>query len=336
MKKIFIVGPNFFGYNESVSNAFKDKGYDVKVFNHYDGYEGIKNKILCSKLSKFNITKFKEEYDNKLNEQILEIYNEFNPEIVMIIKGFQILPDTLEKMSKSKRILWMMDSVYRYPNVLKNIHLYDYRFMFENQDVEKLKKIGIDSYFLPLAADKKKYFPKHIENKDIDILFIGSLYESRKQMFERLMIDFKDINICVYGKYTDIKNPTSYIKYLNKNIRKVFKNCYVNSNEVNNLYSKSKICINLHHEQSKDGCNPRFYEILASRAFQIVDYNEYIIRNYGNKVLHFTDYEDLKKKIYMYLNNEQERNRLIQGYSEIMENNYFENRIELILSIING
>lgn len=69
------------------------------------------------------------------------------------------------------------------------------------------------------------------------------------------------------------------------------------SSEVNNLYSRAKICINLHHEQSKDGCNQRFYEILASESFQIVDYNEYIIKNYGDKVDNFKTYEELKNEI---------------------------------------
>lgn len=335
MSKILIVGPNFFGYNESVSDALKEKGHIVKVFNHYDGYEGIKNKVLCSKLSKLKITKFKKQYDQKLNDEILEFYNEFNPEIVLVIKGFQILPSTLEKMHKSIKVLWMMDSVYRYPNVLKNIEMYDYRFMFENEDVEKLKQEGIESYFLPLAADKNKYFPQNGIDKDIDILFIGSLYKSRKEMFENLSKDFKDLNICVYGKYTDIKCPISYFKYLNKDIRRVFKNSYVEAKEVNNLYSRAKICINLHHEQSKDGCNPRFYEILASQSFQIVDYNEYIVKNYGDKVENFKTYDELKSKIEFYLQNEEERKKSIRNYKEIVDNNYFENRVDLLLDIIN-
>lgn len=334
MSKILIVGPNFFGYNESVGYALKEKGHIVQVFNHYDGYKGIKNKVLCSKLSKLNITKFKDEYDQKLNREILDVYNNFNPDVVLVIKGFQMLPSTLEKMNKSIKVLWMMDSVYRYENVLKNINLYDYRFMFENKDVEKLKQEGILSYFLPLAADKNKYFPKNETTKDIDILFIGSLYESRKEMFERLSKDFENLNICVYGKYTDIKKPISYVKYMNKDIKRIFKNSYVDSSEVNDLYSRAKICINLHHEQSKDGCNPRFYEILASGAFQIVDYNEYIIKNYGNKVDNFKTYDELKSKIEFYLANEEERKKSILNYKEIVEENYFENRVDTLLDII--
>ena len=335
MSKVLIVGPNFFGYNESVSDAFKEMGYIVKVFSHYDGYEGIKNKVLCSKLSKLNITRFKEQYDQRLNDKILDIYNEFKPKIVIVIKGFQMLPSTLEKMEKSIKVLWMMDSVYRYPNVLKNIEMYDYRFMFENKDVEKLAQSGVLSYFLPLAADKNKYFPQKGINKDIDILFIGSLYESRKEIFENLSKDFKDLNKSVYGKYTDIKSPISYIKYLHKGIKRIFKNSYVESSEVNNLYSRAKICINLHHEQSKDGCNPRFYEILASESFQIVDYNEYIIKNCGDKVDNFKTYEELKDKIEFYLQNEEERKKSIKNYKEIVDNNYFENRVKTLLDVIN-
>ena len=251
MKKILIIGPNFFGYNESIRDAFEHKGFNVKVFNHYDGYKGFKNKILCSKLSKIGISKFKKDYDEKLNKSILKIYDVFKPDIVIVIKGFQLLTTNIRKMNKSINILWMMDSIYRYSNVLSNINIYDYKFMFENSDVIKLSKQGINSYFLPLAADKNKYYPIDDVKKDIDLLFVGSLYKHRIEMFKKLIEDFPELNICIYGKYTDIKNPLSYITYRNKKIKKSFKNCYVNSEKVNELYSRSKICINLHHKQSK-------------------------------------------------------------------------------------
>ena len=77
-------------------------------------------------------------------------------------------------MNKSINILWMMDSIYRYPHVLANIDIYDYKFMFENSDVIKLSKQEIESHFLPLAADKNKYYPKEDVKKDIDLLFVGS------------------------------------------------------------------------------------------------------------------------------------------------------------------
>lgn len=334
MKRIFIVGPDFFGYNESVKDAFENSGFDVKVYNHYDGYKGLKNKVLCSKLSKLGILKFKNVYDEKLNNDILREYKNFNPDIVIVIKGVQISIETLKQMKNSIKVLWMMDSIYRYPNMIKKADAYDYKFMFENNDVEKLNKIGVESYFLPLAADKNKYFENQTVNKDIDILFIGSLYKNRISMFNRLSKDFPNLNIQVYGKYTNIKEPLSYIKYLNSNVRKIFKNCYIDSKEVNNLYSRSKICINLHHEQSKNGCNPRFYEILASKSFQIVDYNEYIVNKYKEKVDNFKTYDELKEKIIFYLNHPEERNKKIKLYDSIIEKNYFDNRIEYLLNII--
>ena len=336
MNKVFIVGPDFFGYNESVKLAFEKKGFEVKVFNHYDGYKGLKNKLFCSKLSKIGISNFKDKYDISLNNEILKEYNLFNPNIVIVIKGFQMLPETLRKMSSSIKILWMMDSIYRYPNVVENIDLYDYKFMFENEDVKKLNKQGVKSYFLPLAADKTKYFPKSSLDKNIDILFIGSLYENRINMFNMLYKDFPHLNIEVYGKYTNLKKPLSYIKYLNKDVKKIYKNCYVDSKKVNDLYSKSKICINLHHEQSKEGCNPRFYEILASESFQIVDYNEYIVNNYGDKVDNFKNYEELKSKINYYINNSEKRQEKIKLYKSIINKNYFDNRIETLLNIIHN
>lgn len=72
-----------------------------------------------------------------------------------------------------------MDSIFQVKRAYENIKLYDCRFMFEKTDVEKLKKEGIDSFFLPLALDESVYFPIKNQEKDIDLLFIGNLNSKR-------------------------------------------------------------------------------------------------------------------------------------------------------------
>jgi spore maturation protein CgeB len=54
-------------------------------------------------------------------------------------------------MKDSKIILLVMDSIFRVKRAYENIKLYDYRFMFEKTDVEKLKKEGIGSFFFTLG-----------------------------------------------------------------------------------------------------------------------------------------------------------------------------------------
>lgn len=334
VEKILIIGPEFFGYNESVEKSYKELGYETKIFNYYDGYEGKKNEIICKEFSKIGFTYFKDKYDEKLNREILQVYYEYNPEVVLFIKGNQIHKNTLLKMKDSKKILWMMDSIYTVPESVENVELYDYRFMFEATDVEKLREKGIESYFLPLAVDPHNYYEIHNVEKDIDLLFIGQLYDNRKELFEKLIKDFKNLNIVIYGKYTKLRKPYTFIKYYTKNRSKYFTNKFISVDKVNGLYARSKICLNLHHKQSKQGCNPRFFEITSSGAFQIVDDIPYIKENYGDVSVTFSNYEELKKQIDLYLKDEYKRIESInKSKAKILEGNLFIDRVRDIINI---
>ena len=128
--------------------------------------------------------------------------------------------------------------------------------------------------------------------------------------------------------------PKRYIKYYLKGYRKYFKNRFLSPKEVSNLYSRSKICINIHNKQSKEGCNPRFFEIIGTKSFELVDNIEYIQKNFNDYTVIYKDTDDLISKIRFYLKHEQDRECIIdKGYEYISQNHTFINRIEEIISI---
>lgn len=337
-KKVLVIGPDFWGYSESVARAFESTGCNTEVINYWEDYPiNFINRIKCGGMSKIGINYFIKKYNNEINTKILNVYKKIKPDIVFIIKGHKIFKDTLEKIKESKVVLWMMDSIYKVEQTYKNIDLFDYRFMFEKNDVEKLAQSKISSYFLPLALDETVYYPINNIKKTIDILFVGALYPERLELLKSIIIKFPDLNICIYGKYLEWRHTERYINYYLKNYRAYFENKNVHPSIVNELYARTKIAINIHNPQSQYGCNQRFFEILGSKSFQIVDENKFIKNKFvdGKHIVFFNNEKDLCNKIKYYLNNRVERNRIANyGYQEVIKNHTFKYRINEVLNII--
>lgn len=338
-KEILIIGPNFYGYNESVAKAFEVKGFKTHIINFEEENIPVKgNKFIDKFLLKFKREYYIAEYGKKVNKDLISFVNNNDIKDILVIKGSYITRETLEYLKKKgcTLIMWMMDSVYRESQSMDTLELYDYRFMFEKTDIKKLQEAkNIDSYFLPLCYDNFVYDVKDIK-RNVDISFVGSFanYEHRVVLFERIIEEFKEYNIEIYGKYLMPSKPERYIKYYLKGYNKYFKNRFLSPKEVSNLYSRSKVCINIHNKQSKEGCNPRFFEIIGTKSFELVDNIEYIKRNFDEYTCIYESTDDLINKIRYYLDNEKERAEIInKGYEYISKNHTFINRIEEIISL---
>ena len=169
--------------------------------------------------------------------------------------------------------------------------------------------------------------------KDIDLLFVGYLNFKRQSLLENLIKDFPKLNIQIYGGYIGLIISKKHFKYYFKGYKKYFKNKEISPSEVNELYSKTKIAINIHDDQSKYGCNPRFFEILGTRTFQLVDNNKFIDEYFSDKVISYTSYDDLNNKIKKYIDNENLRASIAEkGYQEAINNHTFIQRVKYILT----
>ena len=331
-KKVVIIGPDFWGYTESVEKAFQKLGYITDIISLK---EINSDSLLKRAKNRCKLFFDPEYYENliKVNQFILKKYKIFKPDIVMVIKGNMLTKDTIKKIKDSKKILWVMDSVFRVKRTYENIKLYNHKFMFEETDVEKLKNEGIESFFLPLALDDSVYFPIKNQKKDIDLLFVGNLNSKRQFLLENLIKDFPKLNIQIYGGYVGLIPSKRHFKYYFEGYKKYFKNKSIAPSEVNKLYSRTKIALNIHHDQSKYGCNQRFFEILGTKTFQLVDSNKFIDEYFFDKVVSYKSYSDLKNKIEKYLSNDIAQSIIAEkGYNEVIKNHTFVQRIEYILN----
>lgn len=299
-RKVLILGPSFFGYNQSICRAFTQLDYQAEVLEYDEPIHpfNLKNKILHKVFSSCKY--LQEESCIAFNEIAIAKFEDFEPGLVFIYNGDILKKETIRhfKARNAKVAIWMLDGLNLHPNSIAIAAETDAYFCFEKSDVAKLKAMGVNAHFLSQAYDPEVYYPIS-SPKDIDILFVGTLYNYPKRilLLKRLAESLGNkYKIKIYGRYKPIfKEP---LKWLFREKRNIFMNNNIPPEKVNRLYNRAKICINIHHEQTKEGANPKVFEISGAGAFQLVDYNTYIASIYpGGEVLMYHSEEDFINKI---------------------------------------
>ena len=335
MQKVLIIGPEFYDYNLSIATAFSNLGFETKVI----GYHGSMTTSAKERV-RYHLSRDKKDFFEKIkrqfNEDILKTQQAFKPDLVFIIHGGDVFEETVASLKGCKKVLWMMDSITRSKVLYPLTRVVDYNFFFEKTDVDYLWELGkIKSWFLPLALDEKVYFPVPGQ-RDIDILFVGALYESRIKLLQKITAEFSDKNIKIYGTYySPLRRPVHHLLRKNKNI---FMNRNIRPSAVNLLYNRSKVCLNMHHTQSKYGVNQRFFEISGSKAFQLVDENPFISDYFRDEaIMTYKTEQQMLEKISYALSNPEPINQMAEkAYQAVVATHTFTHRIRYVLDIINA
>jgi len=70
------------------------------------------------------------------------------------------------------------------------------------------------------------------------------------------------------------------------------------------------VVLNIHHEQSQLGCNPRVFEIMGAGAFQICDQNDYVREHVSSNIVMYSDVDNLIDLLDQYLHDDEARERI--------------------------
>ncbi|MBR5237792.1 MAG: glycosyltransferase [Paludibacteraceae bacterium] len=286
MSKVLIISAPFFGYQNSVGNAFKSLGFDVRIETYDEPIHPFKGLLRWRHKLAIDKEPLREKSRQKYKQYIERVFDEYCPDIVFTYNGTILKDSTLDyfRQQGAKVIVWMYDSVQRPDRAMCIPHIKhaDIFCCFEETDVTFFDKQGQKAYFLPLACDTDVYYPQCSDVKDIDILFVGTIYTSPKrvELLEALVKRYPNKKLLFYGEYKPyFKNPISWIF---RRYRNVFTNHNIQPDQVNDLFSRSKVALNIHHKQTFNGANQRLFEVCGARAYQICDANPYIEELFPN------------------------------------------------------
>jgi len=277
MSKVLVIGPNYHNYLDAVAAAFRELGWEPFV----EGFDTPVHPYSPLMRMRYKLARDKaplrERSRRRFSEYIGTRFDALAPDLVFIINGDNLLPSVVERFRSSARVaLWLFDNRAALPPSEELARKVDALFCFSRADVDSFLADGVPAHFLPQACDTQCYRPVPGCRKDIDILFIGNMYCSprRKELMTAVAERFSDRKVVAYGWYQPwFKGPVAGLR---RPYKKVFKDVNIPPQEVNLLYNRARVVLNIHRGHQNDGANPRVFEICGSGAYQVCDRNPYV------------------------------------------------------------
>lgn len=343
--RIFLIGSYWRGSREeSYRKAFECLGCEVipfdtnNFFPNMSGKSGnfylkIKNRILWHIRAR------------RFNKELVKRAVELNPELVFVIKGKEVNPNSLKEIKRwntSLVINFNTDDFFapRYTSntsrwLKKSIPLYHALFYYKpyalkqelvDHGAKRVEELGM-SYDpeihrrVELTEEEKKTYSS-------DVVFVGNPETERIGTMEA--IAKAGVNLKVYGPGW---NNISVSNELKKCI--VGKGVY--ADEMAKVYSGAKIVLTFIRRGDRDLTNSRLFEVPATGSFMLVERNDDVLRFFkeGEEIECFGTDEELVSKIKIYINDSLKRDQIRQaGYKRCVDSGYnFEGRAKHILKV---
>jgi len=337
---ILVAGHPFRGYVRMVASGFSSHGIQCdtlewrvpeRTFSEHLG------RMVSSKLLAAGDLKMSMANALALEKAILEK----KPNYVLAMNGGRITPATRRFCSKEgiRLALWAHDSAHHFPWIAEASHDYDLIYTYEPGDLDILSE-NAEARFLPLAYDPNIYHTANVPPQDVlDICFVGAIrgsYPRRTEILRLLVRKLRTQRIEIWSDWTPWYSPFRLqdlkIVGMRRNLK--IRRHSPDHSDINKLYNRSRICLNIHHDQARRAVNPRTFEILGSGGFLLTDKKLDGIPNFveGRDYVLYTDLDDLASKTYSYLQDGERRLKTARsGHSVAASDHTYSSRAAKIL-----
>jgi len=218
--------------------------------------------------------------------------NDFSADKINIVLGYHLLDLNYLKKQMDKNIKYI---VYQLEQLTAEEFSFDKRIKFilnnaisiwdySNKNIEFLKKNKIPAYYIPIGYHKELEIIKKVPetDKDIDILFYGSIGERRKEILDKLSENY---NVkALFGVYGSKRDE---------------------------FIGRAKIVLNIHHYSSQMLETVRLSYLLNNRVFIISENSSE--NPYSELDIEFSSYDEIIPRCSYFLKNdrirEQKRNK---------------------------
>ncbi len=338
-KKILIAGPPYRGYPGMVAEGFRRAGAKASLLEWSYPVRSMWEEVMFYSSSGFR-TRLASEQDKRNTVAIENAVKEMEPECMLVMKAVELSPAT-KRMCEDRGVklaLWAYDSARDYPIISRVARDFDLVYTYEPDDLELLSQ-SCSPEFLPMAYDPRRYFPiPTAKDWPNDICFIGAIdtYANRRELLRRAADRLKDAEISIWTDsihwYSHKRLKYWRLKGFRRNVRLTERT--LGHGEVNEVYNASKICLNIHHPQSRKAVNPRTFEILGSGGLLLTDRRMDGIKGFedGRGHVHYATVDELVERADALLNDEGERRRIAAEGFSAAAGHTFEERARRILS----
>jgi spore maturation protein CgeB len=271
----------------------------------------------------------------KFNGATKLLASRFQPDLVLVIKGEALLPETLDWFSeklKTKTALWYPDDP-RYFNSLSKIVAPHYDFIFtpSMRFVDTYTKVGAKhTEFLPFACEPSIHRRIPLSQGDIekfgcDISFVGTFSRARAKAVGAL--EAKGFKIKVWGLYWRYFKP-------GKNISGP-----VAGRDLTKIFNASKIVLNVHNESDLNlKANMRVFEAAGCRSLLLTDNAHVVERHFipGQELVCYANEAEMIELADMLLESCDNGNEVANRANDrAYKDHTYTQRIEKILQTLN-
>jgi len=259
--------------------AFVAAGCDVAGINQLDFFPS-RRFIFGKAVQKL----FKNNKRKLYNDAIIETTLRLEPDLVVIMKGTLVLPETLKRLKHNQKQTLIFNlnnddyfSAYKSNTsaaLHESISLYDCLFTTRPVNVSELVSSGASrAEYLPFCYDPVANFPViptpyEYQKYKSDISFIGSFEKERARFMQ-----------CLSGYKFSIWGNNWIGKRESKALRKNIRDQDIYELDFSRAVNSSKIVLNFFRKGNRDVLNSRVFELPACKGFVISERSEELLKS---------------------------------------------------------
>jgi len=326
-------------YAQAFYDAFEQLNHEVKrfswkeYFKHYQyssRYETDNNKLKSMYYRAQNKYIFGPAV-SVINKDLIEVANEFKPDLVFIYRGTHVYPKTIKRIKqlvnckifgynnddpfspKASKALWR--------HYLACVPLYDHIFSYRHKNIDDYKSIGYDKVSLLRSyyIEKNNFYIDNLQKNKYfhDVVFIGHFENDGRDETIKYLIE-NGIDIKLYGPEWHKSKHYDFILEKMNEIKPVY-------NDYNLALNSSKIALVFLSKLNHDTYTRRCFEIPATKTMMMAEYTNDLnsLFEEGKEAEYFRNKEELLEKIKYYLANEKKQKKIGEnGYKRLMKDGH--------------
>ncbi len=269
------------------------------------------------------------------NRRLLEEVNSFRPELVLIIRGYRYLPETLAEVRRKCLLFgWWIEREEGAEEALSEAPLFDHYFFLHSALVEEARKRGLENIgHIHHSVDTTVFRPLGV-SKIYDWCFVGGWSKKREAFLESAAS--VSTEAALYGPRWKKRLASGSL------LRGVLKGESIWGEDLVRLYNESRIVINHTNwgpGEGRSGTTMRVLEGAACGALVLTDGSTDLasLVRPGRDVVLYEDMEDLGRKLSGLLGDEKRRKRIASsGMKRVREKFSYLDIVDRIMEAYEG
>ena len=285
--KLLLLSPAFHGYWKAIQASLEVHGYEVRT-HIYDAPGTLSERIL-NKLAHELPEKYRpESFAAQATRKAIDAFNEFRPDIVLVIKGDMLSREWWDLLETSgvRYGTWLYDEMRRMSYTEEDLHHLGSLASYSPLDAQHLREQGFEVLDMPNAYDT--HCPV-VPMREDSINFVGAKYPNREETLQALVA--AGLPVRAYGRAWS-RHPYDILRTKQFKDSGVPAGRDVDRSEAYGIMASSPATLNIHNNQ--DGFTMRTFEAPGVGALQVIDRAD-VDRYYipGEEVLVYESIDEL-------------------------------------------